>query len=212
MWAPFVPPAMRTGVIVAGGYSTRFGDGDKAVADLAGTPMIRRVADRLAPVTDRLVVNCRPDQRAAIAEALSGYEHPVTVAEDDEPDRGPMTGILTGLRAVETEFAVVVACDMPFVAAALVEHLFERAKDHDAAVPRVDGRDQPLQAVYRTDATVTACEVALARDQRAVFAALNDLDWVFVPEAEIEAHATLESLRNVNTREDLRAAAADLGQ
>ncbi|WP_092693554.1 molybdenum cofactor guanylyltransferase [Halorientalis regularis] len=201
---------MRTGVIVAGGYSTRFGDGDKAVADLAGTPMLRRVADRLAPVIDRLVVNCRPDQRGSIAAALAGYDHSVTVAEDDDPDRGPMTGILTGLRAVETEFAVVVACDMPFVAPALVEYLAERAQGHDAAVPRVDGRDQPLQAVYRTEATVAACEAALARDQRAVFAALNDLDWVFVPEGEIETHATLDSLRNVNTRADLRAAATDL--
>lgn len=210
MWAGFVPPAMRTGLVVAGGYATRFGDGDKAVADLAGTPMIRRVADRLTPGIDRLVVNCRPDQRTAIEDALAGYAHPVTVAVDDEPDRGPMTGILTGLRAVESEFAVVVACDMPFVAPALVEHLFERAHEHDAAVPRVDGRDQPLQAVYRTDATVAACEAALARDERAVFAALAELDWVFVPEAEIRAHATLESLRNVNTRADLRAATADL--
>jgi len=209
LWTPVVPPAMRTGVIVAGGYATRFGEGDKAVADLAGTPMIRRVADRLAPVIDRLVVNCRPDQRTAIADALAGYDHPVTVAEDDEPDRGPMTGMLTGLYAVESGFAVVVACDMPFVAPGLVEYLFDRARGHDAAVPQVDGRDQPLQAVYRTDATVAACESALARDQRAVFAALADLDWVAVPESEIEAHATLDSLRNVNTREDLREAAAE---
>ena len=201
---------MRSGLVVAGGYATRFGDGDKAVADLAGTPMVRRVADRLAPTVDRLVVNCRPAQREAIEAALSGYAHPVTVAEDDEPDQGPMTGILAGLRTVETDFAVVVACDMPFVAPALVEHLFERARDHDAAVPRVDGRDQPLQAVYRTEATVAACEAALARDRRAVFAALAELDWVFVPEAEIQAHATLDSLRNVNTRADLRAAASDL--
>ncbi|MFB6084943.1 MAG: molybdenum cofactor guanylyltransferase [Halorientalis sp.] len=200
---------MPTGVIVAGGYATRFGDGDKAVADLAGTPMIRRVADRLAPAVDRLVVNCRNEQRGAIADALAGYDHPVTVAEDEEPDRGPMTGMLIGLRAVESEFAVVVACDMPFVAPALVEYLVERARDHDAAVPRVDGRDQPLQAAYRTDATVAACEAALARDRRAVFAALDDLDWVAVPEREVEAHATVASLRNVNTREELRAAATE---
>ncbi|WP_336001100.1 molybdenum cofactor guanylyltransferase [Halorientalis halophila] len=201
---------MRTGVIVAGGYSTRFGEGDKAVADLAGTPMSRRVADRLAPVIDDLVLNCRPEQRPAIEDALTGYDHPVTVAADDEPDRGPMTGILTGLRAAESEFAVVVACDMPFVDPALVRRLFERARDRDAAVPRVDGRDQPLQAVYHVDATVAACEAALARDQRAVFAALNDLDWAVVQESEIRAVAGLDSLRNVNTREDLRLAATEL--
>ena len=41
---------MTTGAIVAGGRSTRFGDRDKAVAELAGVPMIRRVADRLPRV------------------------------------------------------------------------------------------------------------------------------------------------------------------
>ena len=51
---------MRSGVVVAGGRSTRFGAPDKAVADLGGTPMIRRVADRIAPAVEELVVNCRP--------------------------------------------------------------------------------------------------------------------------------------------------------
>ena len=64
---------MYSAVIVAGGRSTRFGDDDKAVAPLSGTPMIRRVADRLEPVVDELVVNCRDDQRDAIEEALAGY-------------------------------------------------------------------------------------------------------------------------------------------
>ena len=70
----------RYAAVVAGGRSTRFGDRDKAVADLAGTPMIRRVADRLADVTDRLVVNCRADQRAAIEDAIAGYPNPVRYA------------------------------------------------------------------------------------------------------------------------------------
>ena len=90
---------MRSGVIVAGGRSTRFGDADKAVAELAGTPMVRRVADRVAPAVDEVVVNCRADQREAIDAALDGFDHPVSFALDPEPDLGPLAGIAVGLDA-----------------------------------------------------------------------------------------------------------------
>ncbi|MDX1746000.1 MAG: NTP transferase domain-containing protein, partial [Halobacteriales archaeon] len=44
------------GVVLAGGGSTRFGEADKLLAELDGTPLVRRVVDRLAARTDRLVV------------------------------------------------------------------------------------------------------------------------------------------------------------
>jgi len=201
---------MRTGVVVAGGYSTRFEGGDKAVAALGGTPMIRRVADRLVPEIDGLVVNCRSEQVGAIEDALRGYDHPVAFAEDRHPDEGPMAGIMTGLQAVTGEYAVVVACDMPYVSPSFVAHLFERAAGHDAAVPRVeDGWYQTTQAVYRADAMAEACERALTRGEGKILAPLSELDWVVVDAAEIRQHATPETFRNVNTRADLRAARAD---
>lgn len=199
---------MADGVVVAGGFSTRFEGGDKAVADLAGTPMVRRVADRLVPAVDRLVVNCRDEQVPAIEDALAGYPNPVALAVDPDPDEGPMAGIMTGLRGVESEYAAVVACDMPYVSAALVEYLFERAAGRDAAVPQVEGEwYQTTQAVYRAAAMADACERALARGEQKILAPLDDLDWVVVPEDEVERVATAESFRNVNTREELAAAA-----
>ena len=202
---------MRGGLIVAGGRSTRFGDADKAVADLAGTPMIRRVADRLAAVVDSLVVNCREDQVSAIDEALSGYTHEVRFAPDPDPDEGPAAGIRTGLRRVESEYAAVVACDMPFVEPALIEHCFEAGAGHDAAVPRIgDGWFQTTQAVYRADAMADACEAALSRGEGRIVAAFDDLDVVVVEEAAVRRHAALETFENLNTREEFEAAAARL--
>lgn len=202
---------MHTGVILAGGRSTRFGDEDKAIADLAGTPMIRRVADRIEPVIDELVVNCRDDQVSAITEALDGYEREVTVAVDEEPDRGPTAGIMTGLRAVPTEYAFVVACDMPHVDPEFVSHLFDRAAGHDAAVPRLDDRwFQTTHAVYRADSMADACNAALERGERKVIEPLLELDYVVVTEDEVRAHSDPETFANVNTREELEAAARRL--
>jgi len=198
---------MQAGVIVAGGRSTRFGETDKAVADLAGTPMIRRVADRLAGVVDALVVNCRSDQVPAIREALADYERPVRIAEDPQPDLGPVAGIRTGLRAVDAEYAIVVACDMPFVDPDLVAYLFERAAGHDAAVPQLEDKwYQTTQAVYRAAAMAEACEAALERGDRKVLAPLADLDYVVVDDAEIRERASTETFENLNTRDEFKAA------
>jgi molybdopterin-guanine dinucleotide biosynthesis protein A len=196
----------RTGVVLAGGHSTRFGATDKSVADLAGTPMIRRVADRIEPVVDEIVVNCREEQVAAIRDALEGGPTP-SFAVDPVPDRGPMAGIMTGLRAAAGDYAFVVACDMPFVDPALADHLFDRAAGHEAAVPRLDDQwFQTTQAVYRAEPMIDACERALERDERKIVEPLFDLDYVVVDEAEIRDHAPLETFENVNTREELEEA------
>jgi molybdopterin-guanine dinucleotide biosynthesis protein A len=202
---------MPTGVILAGGRSTRFGDRDKAVAELAGTPMIRRVADRLVDVVDALVVNCRTDQAEAIRGALCGYPHGVVLAEDERPDRGPMAGIMTGLRAVESPYAFVVACDMPFVDPRLVSHLFERAAGQDAAVPRLGDRwFQTTHAVYRARSMAEACERALARGEGKIIAPLFELDYAVVEEKEVLERADRRTFENVNTLEEFEAAAAAL--
>ena len=197
---------MRAGVIVAGGRSTRFGDSDKAVADLAGTPMVRRVADRLGRVVDELVVNCREDQTEAIEAALSDHALDPRFALDTDPDQGPMAGIATGLAAVESEYAAVVACDMPFVDPAFVEYLFERARSHEAAVPRPDEWFQTTQAVYHADAMDDACRRALDRGEHRIVEPLFDLDYVVVEREEVLEHTTMETFENLNTREEFEAA------
>ena len=200
---------MRGGVIVAGGRSTRFGDQDKVVADLAGTPMIRRVTERLDEAVDQLVVNCRADQRDTIESALKGLA--VRFAEDPDTDLGPMAGIHTGLGALNSEYATVVAADMPFVEPDLVSYLFERADGHDAAVPQLDDRwFQTTQAVYHTDAMADACAAALSRGDRKITAPLLDLDYVVVGEDEIREHSSLATFENINTREEFEAAAEHL--
>ena len=194
--------SQRTAVVLAGGRSTRFGDEDKAVADLAGTPMIRRVVDRVAPAVDAVVINCRPAQVPAIREALDGAAVPVSFAEDDYPDEGPMAGMATGLRAVETAYAFVVACDMPFVEAGFVEYLFERAAGHDAAVPRPDQWFETTHAVYRAAAMADACEAALEAGEERIVAPLFDLDFVVVDAEAVREHGHPRTFENCNTRED----------
>jgi molybdopterin-guanine dinucleotide biosynthesis protein A len=207
------PPATerRAGVVLAGGYATRFGDRDKAVADLAGTPMVRRVVDRLAAVVDGVVVNCRFEQVPALRSALAGRSD-VALAPDPVPDRGPLAGIANGLGAVAADrcpYAAVVACDMPLVAPTFLAHCFERAAGHDAALVRTDdGWFQPTQAVYRVAAMRDACEATLAGEDRRIVSALDRLDAVVLEEAVLDEVGAPETFTDVNTQEELREVAS----
>ena len=203
---------MKSAVIVAGGRSTRFGSQDKAVAELAGTPMIRRVADRITDVVEAVVVNCRTEQVPAIREVMAGYPRRVTFAVDPEPDRGPMAGIMTGLRGIESIAggdapAFVVACDMPFVDRDFVEYLFDRVDGYDAAVPRLDDRwFQTTHAVYRAAPMAEACQAALDRGDRKIIEPLFDLNYVVVEEEHALEYTTRAAFENLNTREEFRRA------
>jgi len=202
---------MRAGLVLAGGRSTRFGDTDKSVAELAGTPMIRRVVDRIADVVDEVVINCRADQVDAIRDALAGSGFEPTFAVDRDPDEGPMAGIARGLEAVSSDYTFVVACDMPFVDPAFVAFLFERAAGRDAAVPRPDEWYQTTQAVYRTEAMARACRRALDRGAHRIVVPLEDLDDAVVGADEIEQVATADTFDNINTREEFVTANSRLG-
>ena len=204
---------MRTGVILAGGFSTRFGEADKAFAHIAVKPLIRHVADRIQPVIDGLVINARDEQVDRLTDVMMGYPLEVDYAIDAESGGGPVAGMATGLSGVTrgTTHAFVVACDMPFVDPGLVEALFDLAEADgsiEAVVPTSsDGWHQVLHGVYDPAPTVSACHRALERDQRKVLAPLSHLAVRYVEPDELEALGDERSFENVNTPGELEAAA-----
>jgi molybdopterin-guanine dinucleotide biosynthesis protein A len=219
-----------TGVVLAGGRSTRFDGGDKALAAVAGTPMLARVVRGLGAVTDDVVVNCRPGQRAAFERALAPVDVTVRFAIDDRPDEGPLVGLDTALDAVSTPRVLVVACDLPFLDPELLDALLatvdtdastpdaagpvdeasapdaagpvDEASTPDAAVPVDDaGFQTPTYAAYRTDALASSITDALAAGSRRLRDALAELDVRTVQPDALGASA--HALADVDTRADL---------
>ncbi len=190
-------------IVLAGGRSRRFGEGDKATAALAGTPLIRHVVDRCAAVTSRTVLNCRPAQREALLATLEGTANPVVVAEDPVPDCGPLAGMARGLAAAESDYAAVLACDQPLVSPALVRELFDRAARREGAVPIVDNRPQPTYAVYAVDQALAACRRALDRGDRRAMAPLDALSVARIAESDARSIGGPHTFENVNTQSAL---------
>lgn len=195
---------MRSAVVVAGGFSERFGDREKALATAVGEPMIARVVRAVAPVVGEVVVNCRPDQRGAF-EAVLPLGTRFALDRDGERDAGPVAGLARGLAAADGDGAVALACDLPLLETELVARLFElhERRDCDAVVPVLDAYPQPLATVYDTRRARRACEAALRAGERRLIAAVSGLETARVPESELREWTDPDRLRAVDTPVDL---------
>ena len=123
------------GVVIAGGRSTRFG-GEKAVAGLAGRPLLMWAATRLARSCPDVAINARPGTEA---EALARAEG-LTVLHDASGDpAGPLSGVKAGLEWAQARGARGIAvspCDVPL----LPENLFDRLIQAASAGARSEER------------------------------------------------------------------------
>jgi molybdopterin-guanine dinucleotide biosynthesis protein A len=139
--------ASTAGYVLAGGSSSRFG-GDKALAQLAGEPILRRLLRGL----DVVAISVR------IVTAAGRYpEYREKIVQDRWPGQGPFGGILTALDASRDSghvWNVIVGCDMPFLTPEWLGYMIDRAaaSGADVVYPRSPGGDEPLCGCWRTDA------------------------------------------------------------
>ncbi len=174
---------------------------DKAALRLGNVSLLEWVVERVQACCDPVfVVASRPD-------AYPDLRVPVLV--DRWPGLGPLAGLDAGLRACPGEYAVVVACDLPFVRPELLCGLAQEAQGIDAAVPVTD-RPHPLCAVYHRRAA-DAAELLLRAGGGSLRDLLDRLQVRYVPEAVLRRwDPHLDSLVNVNTPQDYARALARL--
>ena len=195
-----------TGVIQAGGRSTRMGGEPKALLELAGKRIVERVVDALSAVLDDLLVVTNTPER---------YEflHLPMVA-DRYPDGGSLGGIFTGLEAAGGDAAFTVACDMPFLSPDVVRLVLARAGDADVVIPCVNGQYETMHALY-AKACLAPMEARLRAGQLRIVGFFPDVRVLEIDAAAVARHRAPEvAFMNVNTPDELaqaRALAAEIG-
>jgi molybdopterin-guanine dinucleotide biosynthesis protein A len=169
--------------------------GAKTVAELAGRPLIAYPIGAVQAAGLEPVVVTKPDTPLPDLRCR--------VIHDDDPTSHPAAGIVAALSAAEGAPVVVVACDMPFVPAELVDFL--AGLEAGVGIPRVSGRLEPLLARYGPSA-IPVLETAVA-GAGALREAVAALDPLIVGEAELARFGEpAEMTSNVNDRAELAAA------
>lgn len=182
------------GAILAGGGARRLGGVAKGLELLDGVRIVDRVAAALAEVADEIILVGAPPAVAAALPALRAIA-------DEAPGAGPLGAIITALRATGRD-TMIVAWDMPFLTAKQLRPLLEAPSGAEAVVWEVDGRMEPLCALYRAGAAGPLHE-AFAAGERSPREALKRLRVHLVKHA---AGGDPRAFASVNTPEQLAAA------
>jgi molybdenum cofactor guanylyltransferase len=192
-----------SGVILAGGQSRRLGR-DKAVEPVGGQPLIRRVIERVSRVSSEIVV--------VVADQARGQGLPLAedhrVALDIYPGKGSLGGIFSGLSAVQEEWGLVVACDMPFLNLELLRYMMSLRAGVAAVVPVLEGRPEPTHALY-SRACLPHIEERLKADDLKISRFFDEVRVKYVPEEDIARFdPDYLSFFNINSQPDLDKALA----
>lgn len=146
------------GFILIGGASSRMGV-DKAWLPLDDLTFAGRISAALASITTDVgfIGAGRPEEGSASMRRVPDVYTGV----------GALGGLHAALDACRRSWAAVVACDLPFVTSELFGLLAAQRGNYDAVVPRqLDGRLQPLCALYRRDPCLRVAEEMIAAGER----------------------------------------------
>jgi molybdenum cofactor guanylyltransferase len=192
--------ARTAGLALAGGRSVRFG-GEKAVATLKGTPLLRLSLDRLDEACATVAISAPEASLAALLAA--GWGVPVIADPQDSP-RGPLTGVCAGLdwaRAHGFERLAVLPCDLPFAPAELFDRLGDALQDGDGgAVARTADGLQSLCLVLRTKVQPDLAAILAGGCHPSVH------EWLAGAGVREVGFDDASGFANVNTPEDLKRA------
>lgn len=210
------------GAILAGGQNRRYG-AHKALAQVAGQPILSRVMDALGGVLPDLILVANEPEIYAPAG--------LPMRSDARPGTGALGGVYTALlwaREAGRPGILAVACDMPFLSPALLARLLEVAAPGgagaragrvmangsmpasgavglpDVVVPASEGPRgvEPLCAYYSTRC-IPAIEAELARGERHIIGFFADVRVATLPLDEVHSFGRAETLfLNVNTPEE----------
>ena len=139
------PRSRVTAVVLAAGTSSRFGR-SKPLASIGGVRLIDRTLSSVAEAgVDRTVVVVG-HRGAEVRAAIRSRQ--VTVVENPEFTRGMSGSLRRGVRAAsDSDLALIVLADQPFVAADTIRTLVDRARAGDGSIfiPTYDGvRGNPV--------------------------------------------------------------------
>ena len=188
------------GIVLAGGGSTRFGS-DKLLVPYRGTPLLHRAIERVAEVSDDVIVVMSP------AAADPPVPEGARVVRDESEGEGPLAGLHAGLlAAVRSDLAVVVGGDMPDLQPPVLRAMVLALHDGpgDAAALATDDGPSPLPIVLRTWPAADAVHTLLHAGRRRLGDVLGVLGTVVIDEAIWTAmDPGRRSLFDVDRPEDL---------
>ncbi|TGE16147.1 molybdenum cofactor guanylyltransferase [Hymenobacter elongatus] len=197
-WWQCRQPRLR-GLVLAGGRSQRM-QTDKGQLRYHGLEQREHAAQLLAAVCTDVHVSCRPDQ---VAELPAG----LLPLSDRFLELGPLGGILSALQLDPNAAWLVVACDLPFLSEATLQHLVHNRNSAKVATAFQSPQNEfpePLITIWEPRSYGTLLRflgLGYSCPRKALIN--SDIELLAAPDPT--------ELRNVNTPEEAAVARQELG-
>ena len=188
-----------TGIVLAGGRSSRMGFQDKSFALYRGTPLIQLAIDSFQTCVSHTVIvtHGKPNAYHALDTDVC--------SDSLYAGMGPLAGLASLATEIKTPWVAIVACDMPLLPNDWVISLYEHALDTGASAAyakQIDSNLAAICAVARTE-TLHVADTLLREDKRSWAAwldAIGAVAWLGLNTRQLTNVNTLnelnESLRN----------------
>ena len=165
---------------------------DKSQLLIENQTFVERITTTLLTITDSVrLVGVRDNSQ-------------LPTVPDIYPQWGALGGLHAAVSACSRDWAIVVACDLPFVTSDLFRRLASLRENYDAVVPiQQDGRPQPLCAVYRAETCARRATELIEAGRRRPLDLLDSVNTRWINFAEL---ANLDQAErffvNINTPDD----------
>ncbi|SDN00588.1 molybdenum cofactor guanylyltransferase [Bacillus sp. OK048] len=169
-------------IILSGGKSSRMGT-NKALLKLNEKTTIERMVDTLKVYFDDIIL---------VTNDVDAYQFlGVTMVSDHYQGKGPLAGFHAGLNASTYDLNFIVACDMPFISGELAATLIEKIDHYDALVPVINGKMQPLCAVFQKT-TVNKIEECIENGRLPIKNLLDHLNVLYLTEKDLQYYSNID--------------------
>jgi len=188
-----------SGVILAGGASSRFAGRNKAFIKIKD----KRILDRICGVFKELF----KEVLLVAKDPLPYIQEDIQIATDLFPVRSSLTGIHAGLFYAKTPYVFFTACDTPFLKKEMIETILDHIdQGSDIVIPQTDEGFEPLCAVYSKNCLPIA-ERHLVHNKLKILRVFQRTRIKTIPEKVLRLKdPDLISFFNVNTPDDLAGA------
>lgn len=193
------PTGEVSAAIIAGGQGTRMGGRIKALIEVDGETILARQLRLLREVVGGEIIISANDPLP-----FAGCAH--RVIADEVRDSGPLAGLAACRAAITSPWLLCIASDMPSISAAVLAAIIAaRDSSVDAVIPVIDGRPEPLCALYGPRCLEVFRE-RLTSGRRSLRGLVDCDDLVVrtLTEADIrDVDPTFSSFTNLNLPDDL---------
>ena len=195
-------------IVLCGGQSKRMGQ-DKGSMIIQNKPMIKHILSSLNhQINEAIIVLNNQDRITKYREFINpdDYSYNITFIEDEIKNKGPLSGIMTGLKHINSQYALVLPCDSPYVSKNYIQTIFsEIEENYQAIVPYHDENNklktsEPLHSIYNKN-VIPKIEKLVSEDVLHIKGLIEKIDakFVLIDNKKIEK----KEFRNLNRPEDI---------